>query len=513
MNRIIRQLTPIVIIAAAPFASASDWLQLAGGAQHRGHGTAAPGEMSATIWIANQDSTSASLVFEGPSSPVVFDGRVYANARVYSGSNHVANRIVAIDAATGAILFETPIMRVSQNSWSSPAVDSQHRRILIGSGNRVYAIDADSGHIDWETPLLRNIVNASVVVTDDAGIGRAFITDFDGAGTDGSLYCINTDAFDGIANPYLPGEIVWREPIGGTSGNSPAYLDGVVYVSSVTDPASPGFPGIGHLYAFNAGAADGQRLVWSVGVSEGFFGGVTVANGFVYAASYNSFGGANNSTLVKVRAADGVIQWTTACERSDSIPIVDGDRIYLSAGIPGFGSTPKVQAFVDHGTSASKVWDTYADTNGSLVVGGWTHQPILADGILYCGRIPSGNVFFGAYTEMFMLNVGVSPNDASFVIDHRAGFGSSPAISDGRLYSIGPDGLHAIAMLGDVCGGADNPVYAADGTVDGADIQCFVELLLSVDPSSARIAIADFDGDGTLTASDAALFADFLIGQ
>lgn len=513
MDRIIRQLTPILIIAAAPSVLAIDWLQLGGGAQHQSHGTSAPGDMSATVWIANQNAASQALVFEGPSSPVVFDGRVYANARVYSGSTHVANQIVAIDAATGTIQFETPILRGSQNSWSSPAVDPHRRLILIGSGNRVYAIDADNGHIDWETPLLRSIVNASVVVADEPDMGRIFITDFDGAGTNGSLYCINTDPFDDMENPYLPGEIVWREPIGGSSGNSPAYLDGVVYVASVTDSVSPGFPDVGHVYAFEVSSADGQRLLWSVGLGEGFFGGVAVVNGFVYAASYYPFGGTNNSTLVKIRAVDGVIQWTTPCERTDSIPVVDGDRIYLSAGIPGFGSTPKVQAFVDHGSSASKLWDTYADTSGSLVVGGWTHQPVLADGVLYCGRIPNGNVFFGAYTEMFILNLDASPSDASFVIDHRIGFGSSPAISAGRLYSIGPGGLYSIAMLGDVCGGADIPGAMADGTVNGADVQCFVELLLSGGPTAAEIAIADFDGDGAVTVHDAAIFAEFLVAQ
>ena len=40
------------------------------------------------------------------------------------------------------------------------------------------------------------------------------ITDF---GNSAGLYCINVDPFDAGANPFRPGQIVWRAPIGAAS--------------------------------------------------------------------------------------------------------------------------------------------------------------------------------------------------------------------------------------------------------------------------------------------------------
>ncbi len=500
----------VVLSAVVPSpALAEDWLQYARDAARSSAAMNAPRDLSAKLWTCGVNGGGEPIAFEGPSSPVVFNGRVYANARVYSGATHSQNKLVCIDTATGHLEFETPIARAVSNSWSSPAVDARHGTVLIGSGNTVHAIDAASGGVTWATPLLRNIVNASPAIADDLEFGRAFITDFDGAGTGGSLYCLNTSPYDAADNPYEPGEIVWIEPLGGTSGNSPAYVEGVVYVASVTSTDSPGYPDVGQVYAFDVNAPESQRRRWSIGIGEGFFGGVTVADGFVYAASYDAFGGQNNSTLVKIRASDGELMWTIATERTNSIPIIDGDRIYVSAGIPGFGSVPKVQAFADLGTSAVMLWDSFTDTSGALIVGGWTHQPVLSDGKLYCGTIPAGNAFFGAYADLYMLDLSRQPGDAGFVIDHRAGVGSSPAIAHGRLYSIGPAGLSAIAMLGDYCSTAS--VWDGDGVVNGVDVQCFVAALLAESPTPAQIALGDYDGDGELTLLDVPHFVDDLM--
>ena len=480
---------------------ADDWPQYAHNARRDATATSAPADLSAPLWTASENTAGQPLLFEGPSSPVVFNGRAYANARLYSGTSHESNKLVAFDLQTGEVLFETVITRATFNSWSSPGVDVAHATVLIGSGNTVYAIDATSGEITWATPLLRNIVNASICVADGLEPGRAFITDFDGTGSSGSLYCLNTSAFDAVFNPYDPGDIVWRETLGGTSGNTPAYLDGVVYVASITRAGSS--PAMGHVFAFDVLAPEPTRQLWATPVNEGFFGGVTIAGGHVYAASYDLLGQQNNSTLVKLRSSDGAIQWTAACERTNSIPIVDGDMVYLAAGIPGFGSVPKVQAFLDTGTSAALAWDTYADTTGTLVVGGWTHQPALADGVLYCGKIPTGGSSFGAYTDLYLLDVTLTPDDPDFVIDQLTGIGSSPAIGDGRLYSIGPGGLTAVAALGDFCG--------TDGVVNGRDVQCFVDALRSENPTPAEIALGDFNSDSLLTVEDVPLFVETLV--
>jgi outer membrane protein assembly factor BamB len=470
----------------------NQWLQYAGDEHRSGTAGTAPAGLSAVLWTASEYPAGTTIRFEGPSSPVVWNGRVYANARHYVGNTHTQNKIVALDQASGGILFQTFIDQATLDSWSSPAVDEIGGSVLLGCRMKLYCIDAVNGPIRWATPLARSVVNASPLVAGETGRRRAFITDYDGFGSAASLYCVNLSLFESGTNPYQPGDIVWQEPIGGSSGNTPAYDNGVVYVSSVSGGIE-GCEDLGHVYAFDVDAPAGSRLIWSTCVGEGFFGGVCYANGHLFAASYNPAGSSDNSTLAKIRASDGVIVWTTACERTASMPVVVGDRVFLAAGIQGFGSTPKVEAFQDNGASAAKLWDTFADTGGAMIVGGWTHQPLFCNGILYTGRIPLSGSFYGAYTDLFMLDINRMPGDPAFIRSQLAGSGSSPAAAGGRVYLIGPGGLSAIALRGDC---------HADGVLDGNDLSCFVQAFLNPGISQAQIRLFDFGGDGLLDTDD-----------
>lgn len=493
----------LAMIAATPLRA--EWLHYAGDPQRSAAAPTAPRDLSAILWIANRDLANNVITFAGPSSPVVFNGRVYVAAQ----RNSTSSRVIAFDQATGQTLFEAVVKRMVLDSWSSPAMDVDHNALLFGSGDTLYSIDAVNGTINWQRQLNRSIVNASALVVPDHTPGRVLITDYDGFGPTGSLYAINSSPFDAQTNPFQPGDIVWQEPIGGSSGNSPAYYNGIVYVASVTDPNSQGNPDVGQIYAFNLDAAPANRRLWATGTGVGFFGGVTYANGNIFAASYNLAGSGDNSTLVKIRATDGALQWSVPCERTASIPVVSGDHIFLSAGLPGgFGSAPKVQAFQDHGTFATKLWDTAVDTSGALSLGGWTHQPIIHSHTLFVGKIPTSSGFFGPYTDLFMLDTTLTPNDSAFVVDHLAGLGSSPAASDGRIYTLGAAGLHAIGTKGDYCG----PDDIADGLVNGEDIQCFVDALLSANPTGVQIALGDFDADNALTVNDVPGFLAVLVG-
>jgi hypothetical protein len=491
-------------------AAAQDgWRQYARNAQHQATALDAPRDLSAILWVAGQYPPGTDIAFKGPSSPVVFDGRVYAFAG--PSDSETNNKLVAVELDTGEVAFETVLEATAQalDSWSSPAADVLNGAVIIGSGPMLFSIDAETGAVNWATTLTRQVVNASTVVAEDLEPGRVFITDYDPFGGGGSLYCVNTSPFNAVDNPYQPGDIVWQEPLGSTSGNTPAYHAGVVYVASLTATSALDNPDDGHIHAFEVDAPAASRRLWSTAVAEGFFGGVTYVDDYIYAAGYNFYGGPDNSTLVKMRATDGAVQWTAACERTASIPIVRDGRIYLSAGIQGYGSVPKVQAFEDQGAFATKLWDTYVDTGGTLLVGGWTHQPMLDGDVLYVGRIPQGPVFFGPYTDLFMLDTTRTPDDPGFVIDQLAGMGSSPACVNGRIYTIGIDGLHAIAARGDFCGDGGR----ADGLVNGYDLRCFVDALLSGAPTGAEVILGDFYQDNQLTIEDVPGFLSALLGM
>lgn len=439
------------------------------------------------------------------SGPVVHDGYVFINARHYDPNNvQDGNLLIAYDVFDGARRWATPIEIDVWDSWSSPAVDVRNQTVLLGSGQTLYALDSATGVIAWQTPLEKEVVNASPVVSTDLSnngtpANRVFITDYSGFGTDGTLYAINVDPSHPLDNPYEPGQIVWTARLPGTCGNTPAYADGIVYVASTG----------GTVAAFHG--LDGSP-VWENPIDlsgyppySGFYGGLCIRNGFVYAALYVFYGTGNNAGLFKLDAADGHVVWVAPCERSASIPVVTDDgRIYLSAGLAGFGSAVKVQAFQDHGQSVALLWDTHADTGGELVVGGWTHQLVYARGYLYTGtpRDEPDNYFL-PYTDLYILDASTTPDDPCFIVAHCHGTGGSPAMADGTLYSIGEDGLLAFepspACLADL---------DADGLVGLSDLATLLGAYRTARGEPGFISDADLNRDGRVDLVDlAALLA------
>jgi hypothetical protein len=428
-----------------------------------------PNEVSieSLAWAATEDPQDANYIveFEGASGPVVYDGKVYTYARYYDEYGIDSNsQVIAYDANSGELAWTALVEKAYQDSWSNPSIDIKHNTVIIGSRYRVYAFDAETGTLAWETQLDRQVVNATACVVIDTEYARAFITDFSPWSASGKLYSINLDPYE-EGNPYEPGEIVWSETIGRTSGNSPAYRDGVIYAASVG----------GTIYGYEASAVIPNKVMeTTVTATEGFFGGVTVTrSGYLYAATYNydTSSGENNSTLCKVDCNDGVITWTTPTERTNSIPIVVGDRIYISGGVSGeFGSRPKVTAYRDDGNSVVKLWETPDDSNS---IGGWSNQPVYANGKLYVGGFAET---FSSYARFYILDVTLEPTDAGFIVSSFEGCGNDPAVTYDSIYSTGYDGLfkfRQLRFIGDVTGngrvGAEDAVELSDHWLyDGA---------------------------------------------
>jgi outer membrane protein assembly factor BamB len=426
----------LLMIAAAP---AADWTHYAGDACRSGIAPVAPRRLDLAAWSAVNEPDEE-YVFH--SSPAVHAGCVFVNARRFENDVHVGNLVMAYDVRNGTRLWTTPIDPDAYDSWAGPAVDARNETVLLGCGTKLYALRSADGEIVWEAALERNVVNASPAVSTDlvcdgTPANRAFITDYNGLGPPAKLYAVNVDPFDATDNPYQPGDIVWTAELPGASGNTPAYEAGTLYVASVG----------GEVRAYNALGGEPKWLtdVTTLGYppDTAFLGGLTVRNGCVYAASYGFYGGQNNSLLFKLDAATGHVVWGVPCERTASIPIVtDGGLIFLAAGIDGFGSAVKIQAFRDLGSEAEPLWDTYQDTNGGLIVGGWTHQPVYSRGLLYAGT-PDETAFFAPYSDLYVLNVARHPGEPEFVVAHCGGAGGSPAVAGGVLCSLGRDGLFA----------------------------------------------------------------------
>jgi outer membrane protein assembly factor BamB len=482
-----------------PTAAAGDWSHYAGDPARSSLSGLAP-RLDVVAWSATAQSDEK---YVARSSPVAAIGHVFVNARGFSGTTHVSNKIIAYHLFSGQRTWAATIGKDSLDSWSSPAVDRRNKTVLLGSGAKLYAISIADGSIAWQTTLQNPVVNASPVVTTDIKVSgtpanRALISDYDG-GFPARLYAINVDPYHASHNPYQPGGIVWSQEIVSSSGNTPAYEDGVVYVASIE----------GQVWALRA--VDGDE-VWNVGFDfgefgewAGFYGGLSVRNGHVYIAMYGFYGSGNNSLLLKLDARDGALVWDIPSERTDSIPVVTDDgRIFLSAGLPGFGSAVKVQAFEDQGSSATELWDTYVDTSGSLVVGGWTYQPLLFGSRLYVGT-PDPNAFFSPYQTLKILDTNLEPGNTRFIVAQHTGSGGSPATACGRLYSLGQNGLYAFGI--DAACVAD---LNGDGVVSQPDLGLLLSAYGSTYGSSSFKAVADLDCDGDVDQADLGLLISAL---
>jgi outer membrane protein assembly factor BamB len=495
----------VFIFTANAYCGYNDWLGYGNTAARHSIAVDGPNVIDGNTleWVADADPQDPNyyVCFENVTGPIVYNGRVYAYAKyfepneAFGGFDQTNSQLVAYDANSGQMLWTTVIDMAIYESWSSPVADTKNNNVLMPSGDKVYAIDASTGAIKWFAQLEKPVVNASACVAADLPYARGFITDF-AYSSGGMLYCINLDANE-PNNPYNPGEIIWSDILGATCGNSPAYQNGVVYVSSNS----------GSVYAYDANAGSAVRI-WEATDPNfyGFSSGVTVTKeGFLYAVNFNwDLYGEDNSALCKIDCNDGSIVWIIFAERTSTMPVVAGEYIYISGGVIigglDLGSRYKVEAFKDLGSTVVKLWETPA----SMDIGGWSNQPVYANGKLYVGAVEN---YGYPYSELYVLDITANVNNSDFVVAHYTdqSCGSNPAVTYNSLYTIGDDGLykfHQPALLADIDKNdmvdmCDLAELAADWLYDG----------------KIGVKRADLNLDGKIDFTDFSLLADGWYGE
>jgi len=494
------------IFAIRSTLASPEWPQFGGSRGRVSNNDAGPASISSPTWTFASDTSGNAIRFVGQSGLAVSRDVVLAAGSITVASQRQF-KLWAIDRRTGLQRWAALIAAPAFDSWSSPAIDLRTNTAVVASGSVVAAFDLTSGATKWQTTLAAPIVNASPLLTSGHGVGpqggqwngglgianRIFVTEYDGFGTDGSLTCINSDPYHAAANPLQPGAVLWSVPIGGSSGNTPAFSGGMVYVATL---GRSGF-GAGQILAFRADAATAPDLVWAFDnvIEEGFFGGVCVvpssnaanAPASVFAASYAFSGARTSSNLVKLDASTGALRWSIGCNRTSATPIALADgRIVLSGGIRGFGSVPTIQVFKDQGTFATLLWDsaaaTWVDSNGNgtmdlgeyTVLGGWSMQPAFASSPaaprLFLGAISTNLASTAACTDLYAIDTSKLPFNTGgaaqpgYLAMHYVGAGSTPALADANLYTIGAAGLLAFGPPPPRCD------VNSDGVVDIEDL-------------------------------------------
>lgn len=456
-------------------------------------------------WVLSHTPGGQPIAFVGQASVVAValpQPRVVAIATIAGQT-----RVLCVDAETGSIVWNVAVASRSFDSWSSPAIDTATGSVLVASGDVLACLALADGAERWRVTLAAPVVNASPLVLDAGSAqARVFISDFGGFGGPSALYAVALAPRAGTLHPFDPGHLVWTAPIGSASGASPAGAWGVVYVASTGLDGS----GAGEVRAFDgrdAGASGPPAPLWTFTnpLAEGFFGGVSIAQGVVqgpsgpvarasvYAASYAFFGGQASANLVAIDARDGAgrLRWSVEANRTSSTPVPTPDgRVVLSTGVLGFGSVPSVQLFAGHDAFALPLWDTALDTwtdanaNGTLdlgeflLAGGWTAQPAVVQGPGGTVRVLVGVPFTGSGsgppTALLELDGQRVPTQSGFVAQQRGGAGSSPALLGLGVYSAGAAGLVALGhappradLSGDGRVGSDD-LYAWEAVVGSA---------------------------------------------
>lgn len=452
-------------------------------------------------WTLTHDQWGDSIEWIGQAPPVIAGGRVFA-----LGSVGIETRLFAVRLDDGGIDWDICVDPQELDSWAGPVLDEANGTVIVASGFSVEAFDQHDGTPLWFLPLDRAVVNATPVVTTDRGPNdRVLVTDFDGGGTAARLYAINVDPYHPAVNPYKPGEIVWSVGIGGASGASPTYADGFVYVATIGQAFIA--PGSLRKFKIDPAVTHDPPPLWTytLPVTQGFFGGLSLHNGSLYAATFAFFGGQNAARLVRVDASTGSHKWIAPANRTNAVPIVieqgADPMIALASGIAGFGSLPAVQLFTDLGSMAVQIadtaLDTFIDTNGNMApdageytaLGGWTHHPVsltapLAPMLLTGEPEISGASDFEPHVALRVINLAQHPASGAFIDDSSPHGGGSPAVTSDCVVSVGATGLAAFGLCG---APADRD---GNGELDIEDLYKF-----NADP-------ADLTGDGLINDDD-----------
>ena len=405
----------LILAALAPANAAMQWQHYGGDARHNpvtwGVG---PSLAQPRLAIGDERDISATA------TPVVFDGKVFA----YCSLGRVT-RVAAFSLADGSVKWSTDVADAVMDSWSSPAVEPASRSILIASGQKVFALNADTGDERWSTPLGADVVNASVTIA----VGKAFISTYATWGEKGKLVAIRLDSATGTV-----GSIAWSKQIGQSCGNTPAYYAG-------SGPADAGIIVAdmeGRIRSFDPANGTPRWTYDEPGAGSwdipggAFTGGVCVAGDFCYASTYNFYGGENNSYTCKLNAKTGSLAWRTPSERTDAVPAVYQGTVIVSAGIEGYGSRPKLQAFDD--ATGGKLWETAA-------MGGWTLTPAIVSGVCYVGTLAEGASTFDYCEKLNAVDLSKMPDNPGFVITSYTGAGGTAAYAGGSICSVGTAGL------------------------------------------------------------------------
>jgi outer membrane protein assembly factor BamB len=330
--------------------------------------------------------------------PAIANGIAYVAADCRVGMYTYSNTLFAVNARTGALLWQSPLGVAHSDCQGSSPPAVANGIVYAGSCYGMYALSASNGTLLWSNTAIGAVIS-NPFYGNGAAVANGMVYF---AASNGNVYALNAST----------GVLIWKfSNTYGTAG-SPAIANGVVYVAPV----------YGVVCALDP--ATGAVLWMSVRIPSTEIGGPpSTANGVVYVSGL--FGG-----ITALDANTGAILWNNL----GSINV---------EGTPGIAYGMVYVAVENEDNGPRNAYALNADT-GVVVwqvpnIGNWFPVAI-ANGVVYAVNDGDKNIYaLDAMSGAVLAKFGAG------------NVNSSPVVVNGMVYFTGFDGaLHAYSVGRDI---------------------------------------------------------------
>nr|WP_321430991.1 PQQ-binding-like beta-propeller repeat protein [uncultured Methanolobus sp.] len=383
--------------------TAGTWHQFHKDAAHSGNTLSDAPENNNILWGSPAISAIAS------SSPVIAEDKVFVNC-----VNDTGSYLTALDINDGHVLWSEEVDPQQWGSWASPAYDDG--KVFVSMGANITCFDASTHDILWDKrPSGQASCNGGPAVAD----GKVFVEDWQGA---------HYYSYDETTGELLGSFQVFQSGSEGPRAQgSPAYYNGKLYLTSVSYQYYNESDVLREGYLYCVDADDLSHEYWRCDFENGLWGSASVADGVVYVATYDFYDG-EGGDIYALNADTGAVIWgkENAIKTTDSTIALAYGNVYVAGGYQAG------QVYCFNGTNGSLIWETEAGEK----IGAWTNSVAVADGKVFAGReVPSGGGMRFGYEHLYAIDAYTGD-----LLWKGAEGGSSPAVYDGKVFTIDDDG-------------------------------------------------------------------------
>jgi len=417
-------------VGSAALLTAADWPEWRGPSRD---GRSTETNLPAS-WSAKGDNLAWRVPIGSRSAPVAFGNRIYVNSPTPGDPASTQERLIAIDAESGKVVWERRfslfLSDVPQHraSWASPAVDPETGNIYLFTVAAQLVCVSPDGKVLWDRSLTDEYGavtthggrTTSPIIEGDKLILNTLILAWGDLNRPGNRYF----AFD-----KKTGQTIWISSPQARHYDTNYSTPIVGTVDGVRAMLVGGTDGVYHALKVNTG-----EKIWSIEVSKRAILNSPLLRDNV---AYITHGEENidttemgliaavDATRTGVLPADAFKWKTRGFLPTFASPVMDGDRLY------SVDNSAILGAF-DLKTGA-RLWEK---TLGTLQKG----SPVLADGKLYVGT-ENGKFYIlrpsATGAEVLDEEVLGTPQSPEAIV-------ASPIVADGRVYVTTMDAMYAI---------------------------------------------------------------------